>query len=399
MEHKSSSKHIPTQQNIKQMHLKEIFLKALRSGGISRAQLRQEMRLSFPAVSALVDELLEHGILFEDGTLELAQRGRPRSMLRVNPKAFAVPVATMTPEGYRCSVFDCCGNPLESDFLPYAAQLPVRAPDMQALSQPLQDWLAGFCGKYPLEELVLTISGNFDDAGAVSSSALGFSTPAAFIQQLQDRLKMPVVVFNNADCYAYGEKYCQKLPEDFIAITIGRGVGAGIIRHGEVFSGGFLRAGEIGHISIDYNGKPCVCGSRGCLERYINTDQITQEACRLLQLPESTTDFGAVCQLYRQEEPQTVQLISEKARLLALGISNMLAMQPVAHIVIGGGIEQLGEGFLEVLRKHMKTTGLRKFMDRATVSYSRNATGGEALGAFWNYIDHYMNVQPIPKSE
>lgn len=388
MEGKSGIAHIPTQQNIKQMHLKEIFLLALRSGGISRAQLRQEMHLSFPSVSALVDELLKHGILFEDGTVELAQRGRPRSVLRVNPRAFIVPVAMMTPEGYRCAVFDCCANQLEATFLPYS-----NPPDMEALSGPLRCWLAQLRSQYPLTELVLTASGNFDDTGALSSSVLGFSTPASFVQKLKEQLGMPVIVFNNADCYAYGEKYCQNLPENFIAITVGKGVGAGIIRHGEVFSGGILRAGEIGHISIDYNGEPCFCGCRGCLEQYINTKQITREACRLLQLPEEDTHFEDICELYRQNEPRIVRLISEKARLLALGISNMLAMQPMPHIVIGGGIEQLGDGFLQALQQSIRTTGMRKYMDRVAVSYSRNTENAEALGALRNYLDHYMDVQ------
>ena len=383
---------IPTQQHIKQMHLKEIFLLTLHSGEISRAELRQALQLSFPSTSALVEELLAHGILVEDGTVVPIERGRPRSMLRVNAAAFCVPVAVMTPEGYRCTLFDCCGGIRQEMFLPYAAQLPAVQLDMEALGDPLQGWVQEVRTKCNIAVLILTISGNFNESGAVSSSVFGFSTPDAFLQQLQQRLQLPVTIFNNADCYAYAEQYCQKLPEDFIAVTVGRGVGAGIIRQGAVFDGGFFRAGEFGHISVDHRGEPCFCGSRGCLEKYINTRQITREACQLLQLPEAAAAFEEIAAIYREKRTALDGLISEKAEILALGISNMLTMQPVPHIVIGGEVIKLGDRFLAELRKHMKTVGLRKFMDRVTVSFSRNDKDPEALGAFWSYLDHYLDI-------
>ncbi len=227
---------------------------------------------------------------------------------------------------------------------------------------------------------------------AACSSGVVFSTPAAFHRQLQQMLALSVVIFNNADCYAYAEQYCQKLPEDFIAVTVSRGVGAGIIRHGAIFDGGFFRAGEFGHISIDHRGEPCSCGGRGCLEKYINTRQITREACQLLQLPDEVTAFEDIAAIYREKRTALDGLISEKAEILALGISNMLTMQPVTHIVIGGEVIKLGERFLAELRKHMKAVGLRKFMDRVTVSFSRNDKDPEALGAFRNYLDHHLNI-------
>lgn len=393
MQHRPATTQIPTQQHIKQLHLKEILLLALGSDGISRAQLRQSLGLSFPSVSALVEELLTAGILTEDGTLEAAPRGRPRSLLRVNPGAFVVPVAVMTPEGYRCSVFNCCGNILQQCCLPYPESLPEKSrPDMPWFSAPLQPWLTQLQQQYPIARLVMVVSGNFNEAGALSSTVLKFTTPDDFLKQLQQQLVFPVELYNNADCFAYGEKYCQSLPEDFIFLIVSRGVGAGIIRHGEVFSGSFLRAGEIGHMTIDCNGRPCSCGNRGCLERYVNLECIVQEASALLK---KTMTFSQVCQAYRQDDPLVTALLQEKARLLAVGISNMLAMQPVTHIVVGGGIEQLGRPFLDALQQAIGSTGLRKYMDRVTVSYTRNTRDGDALGAFRNFLDHSFCIEDI----
>ena len=147
---------IPTQQNIKQMHLKEIFLQVLGSGGISRAQLRQSLGLSFPSVSALVDELLSQGILYEDGALAGSQRGRPRTQLRVEPRAFVVPVATLSAEGYRCVLFDCTGKPLSRAFLSLD-----NPQGIEAFSAPLKKWLDDLAEYSRMKALVLTVPGNF----------------------------------------------------------------------------------------------------------------------------------------------------------------------------------------------------------------------------------------------
>lgn len=378
---------IPTQQNIKQMHLKEIFLQALGSGGISRAQLRQSLGLSFPSVSALVDELLCCGILYEDGALAAIQRGRPRTQLRVVAQAFSVPVATLTADGYRCVLFDCTGAPLSRAFLPL--NNPQSIEDFAA---PLESWLKRLESDHRLKDLVLTVPGNFHENGSLSSTILGFATPENFVAQLQARLGIPVLVCNNGDSHAYGELHCQSLPSDFIEVTVGRGVGAGIIRHGKLFCDSTLRAGELGHISIDYRGRPCSCGNRGCLEQYISTQVLTREAEALLQLPQGSLTFDALCSHYRAADPRVTAFIEEKAALLAVGISNMLAMQPVRHIVIGGEITRLGDAFLDTLRKTVKTTGLRKYMAPVTLSYSRNTEDPEALGAFWNYLEHHMTL-------
>ena len=218
------------------------------------------------------------------------------------------------------------------------------------------------------------------------------ATTASLQSRLREGLNMPVFAYNNADCFAYGEQYVQNLPENYIVITVSRGVGSGIIRHGKVFGDGPLRAGEIGHISIDRRGPLCACGSRGCLEGYIRLRQITAEAKSLLGLAEAP-GFDRVCQLVRQRDPRLMGLIREKAELLALGISNMLAMQPVEHVVIGGGIEALGEPFLEALEQSIQTIGLRKYMDRVTVRYAAGRPGDEAQGAVRIFLDHDLQME------
>lgn len=385
---------IPTQQHIKSMHLKQIFLSALHSGGISRAQLKQEMHLSFPSVSSLTDELLSRGILFETDLKASPERGRPRTLLQVNPKALAIPVASMTREGYQYALFDCCAQRLSEGFLPFpppsAAASPHRYRDAEALCAPLRQWIAAIAPMYRLSDLILSAPGTCNTAGVFSSSALRIITPPNFLQLLSRETGLHVILENNSDCDAYTEHLLQELPEDFTFIHIGDGVGAGILRKGKIFRSGSFRAGEIGHISIDYRGRPCSCGGKGCLEQYISTSVLAADVSAFLG---ETTDFDRVCELYRQEAPEIVALVNEKAPLLAIGISNMLAMQPVSHVVLGGGIEKLGEPFLKAVQDAVRTTGIRKRMEQVRITFTQNRTGSGILGAVWNYLDHQLQIE------
>jgi predicted NBD/HSP70 family sugar kinase len=180
----------------------------------------------------------------------------------------------------------------------------------------------------------------------------------------------------------------QPLPEDFIFVHIGRGVGAGIIRKGEIYTGAHMRAGEFGHISVDWQGPKCSCGNRGCLEKYISLNRIAEGGKQL-----GFATLEELAEAYRQGDKIAVALMENKAQLLAVGISNMLTMQPVKHIVIGGAICRFGDDFLWAVRDAVQALGFRKYMNLLTVTYTKNPAGNGALGAFWNYMDHELTFE------
>ena len=370
----------------------------LQSDGVSRARLKEEMHLSFPSVSALVDEMISNGILYETGVQESTKRGRPSILLRVKPDAFAIPVITMTRDGYQYSLFDGCAQLVEEGFLPYEGKPSDTGaerwnPDLQTFCGPIEKLIGSFTEKYPMLDLVLSVPGSVNSRGNLTSSALRINMPRGFLEHLVDITGLPIALINNSDAEAYAEKLYQPLPEDFIFLHVGKGVGAGIIRKGKIFSNTAMRAGEIGHISIDYNGRSCPCGNRGCLERYIDIAQILQEAAPLLN--RETVTFAELCYAFKQEVPEIVELMQEKASLLAVGMSNMLAMQPVRHVVLGGGIEQLGEGFLEMLRNAIQMQSFRKYTNRLTITYTANTAGNGGMGALWNYLHHEMKIDHL----
>lgn len=390
------NRNIPTQQNIKSMHLKEIFLAALHSGCISRAHLKQELHLSFPSVSALVDELLAANVLVETDTRETPERGRPRTLLRVNPDALAIPVAVMTREGYRYAVYDCTAACLEEGFLPFPPDAPSSPterwrPSAEMLCSPLKDWSQRLARTYHTVDLLLVVPGTANKTEGLSSSALQMSAPNTFLPHLKEITGWNVIVQNSSDCLAYAEKICRTLAEDFIYIYIGNGVGAGIIRSGKVFQNQGPRAGEIGHISIHYDGRTCSCGRKGCLEGYVSTVAMTQDARDTLA-NSSISSFEDVCAAYTAGNKAVTKLLREKALLLAVGIHNMLTMQPASHVILGGKAPLLGPDFLATVHNRLKEECRSH---RTSISYAQTTPVSEPLGAVWNYLDHLMHMDSM----
>lgn len=390
---KTPNNEVLTQLGIKLQHLKQIYLYCLRSGGISRAQLRREMGLSFPAVSALVDELIAGNIIEEIGTVESSKRGRPSILLKVCTDRFAIPVVALSDDGYQCKVFSFGAEELESCFVPYGfdpntvrREKGLHRPDMSELANPLISWILEKEKDYRFIGLVLSTPGSVNKEGVLSSSSARLATPAGFLTYLEQETGLELFVGNRSDHYAYAEYHYNDHVEDFALILISNGVGAAVVRNGKIFETKPMRAGEFGHISVDYKGRPCICGGRGCMETYISTTVMAEDA---------GMDFDTLCQRYQEQDPQIVALIQEKCDILAVGISNMLAMQPLKEIVLGGEIRKLGEPFLNTLRESMKRNGFYKVMNNLDVRFSLDAEIPEILGAMWNFVENQMDIYSL----
>lgn len=392
---------IPTRQDIKDMHLKEIYLKVLRSGGISRAQLKGEMKLSFPSISALVDELIEKELLFESESVKSPSLGRPRILLRVNPKSFFIPVVRLMREGYRFTLFDSAANKVESTFLPFDSVpiTPVNQswkPTADVLCAPFEKWISEIRKKYKLSNLVLCVAGRLCGDGSVHSSDLQITTPGDLLGTLSGISGTDVSFMNVTVCLTYAEKIYRSMCEDFTYIYIHGGVGTCTVRGGEIYgSKQLLGAGEIGHLSIDYNGRSCVCGGKGCLERYVSQNAICADAAEVLGIAPEDINFERVCREYREGNPKIIDMINPKAKQLAVGITNALSLHPVKYVVLGGGIEKLGDEFLERVCEFVKNGALSEYFSDVTISYTENLSNDDAIGGLWNYLDNEFKLSHI----
>ncbi|MFE7061039.1 ROK family glucokinase [Sutcliffiella sp. NPDC057660] len=176
---------------------------------------------------------------------------------------------------------------------------------------------------------------------------------------------LPVVVDNDANLAAIGEmwKGAGEGSKDLICVTLGTGVGGGIITHGDIVHGINGAGGEIGHITvIPEGGAPCNCGKTGCLETIASATGIVRKAKEQVEKhPESRLAKVAkeegltakvVFELANEGEEVASMVVHQVTAPLGLVLANLANALNPEKIVIGGGVSRAGEALLNPLRKH-----------------------------------------------
>lgn len=184
------------------------------------------------------------------------------------------------------------------------------------------------------------------------------------IERLGDK---PVYVANDANCAALGEAYagCGNGAKNFIAVTLGTGVGSGVIIDGKIVTGVNNAGGECGHMVIVVDGEACTCGRHGCWEAYASaTALINQTKKAMEKYPDSVmhqlakeegkvsgkTAFDAM----RRGDIAGIKVVDQYVKYVACGIINLVnALQPEI-ICVGGGICNEGETLLRPLRRYIE---------------------------------------------
>jgi glucokinase len=177
---------------------------------------------------------------------------------------------------------------------------------------------------------------------------------------------LPVVVENDANAAAWGEYRfgAGEDTDDLLFVTVGTGVGGGIVHRGVRFRGGFGAAAEIGHLRVVPDGRLCGCGQRGCLEQYASGRALVRDARARVESddPEAEPllmvagDADAitgqmVTGLARQGDPMCVDLLRDVGQWLGEGIATLAAVLDPGVIAIGGGVADAGELLLDPVRK------------------------------------------------
>jgi glucokinase len=195
-------------------------------------------------------------------------------------------------------------------------------------------------------------------------------------QEIEQRLGTHVVLENDANAAALGEKWLGAASnvEDMCMITLGTGVGGGVVLGGRVWHGMTGMAGELGHITADPNGPQCGCGNRGCLEQYASATAVKRmaiEAVATGQAPELSRamneepEFSSkvVYQMAVQGDRPAQQIFQRVGTALGAVIADLVNVFNFPMYVIGGGVSHAWEAFAPALLEKVRTNS---FVYRAT---------------------------------
>jgi glucokinase len=182
-------------------------------------------------------------------------------------------------------------------------------------------------------------------------------------EELRARLGLPVVVENDATCATWAEhEMGAARADDALLVTLGTGIGAGIVAGGVLQRGVNGFAGEAGHMVVDPNGPPCPCGRRGCWERYASGSglgRLGRDAAQGGRAAAVVARAGGDAEDVRGEhvaaaaragDHEALAVIEEFARWFALGLANLVNVLDPEIVVIGGGLAASADLFIEPIR-------------------------------------------------
>ena len=193
---------------------------------------------------------------------------------------------------------------------------------------------------------------------------------------LGERLGLPVVVENDANCAAWAEyRYGAARGEPYaVCLTVGTGIGAGIVADGRLYRGRFGTAGEPGHLGAVRDGIRCGCGNTGCLEQYASGTALVRYA----KERGLDADGPAVTEAARNGDERAVAAFAEVGLWLGRALADVASLLDPGVLVVGGGVAEAGELLLgparESFRRHLPGYGHRP------VAEIRPAELGNAAG-------------------
>jgi glucokinase len=179
-----------------------------------------------------------------------------------------------------------------------------------------------------------------------------------------DRLGLPTVVDNDVNALALGEMAfgAARGARNFILICIGTGVGGGIVVNGRIVRGASGHGGEVGHMAVEPDGRPCFCGSRGCLKTYLSGPDLAEQAREVLASAPGARYLalagGApaairaehLCQAAREGDAAAQVIVDRAARILGIALGNLINGLNPELILLGGGVMGSADLFLEPAR-------------------------------------------------
>jgi glucokinase len=184
--------------------------------------------------------------------------------------------------------------------------------------------------------------------------------------ELEERIGLPVMVENDANAAAWGEFSfgAGHDVDDLLLVTVGTGIGGGIVHEGRLFRGAFGVAAEIGHMRVVPDGLLCGCGNRGCFEQYASGNALVREAKAAARagtlLARDLLDRAGgdvdkitgplITEAARAGDPLAVELLATLGRWLGEGIASLADILDPAVVVIGGGVGEAGDLLLDPVR-------------------------------------------------
>lgn len=213
------------------------------------------------------------------------------------------------------------------------------------------------------------------------------------VSELKKYFDLPVAILNDADAAAYGEYIVNGNGVDsFVFVTLGTGVGGGIVLNKKIYNGFNGAGAELGHIALVHGGKPCNCGNIGCWEVYASvTALIEQTKAAMEKNPESKMHEFAIKEgkvsgrtafdTAKQGDETALKVVNQYIEYVAAGLVSIINVFQPEKLVIGGGISKEGDYLLNPIKDYCYKHEYNKYLKKVDISIATLFNDAGIIGA------------------
>lgn len=226
------------------------------------------------------------------------------------------------------------------------------------------------------------------------------------VQEMEQHYDFPVFIDNDVRVNLYGEwlQGAGKGYNHLVLITLGTGLGSGIVNDGKVIYGTSYSAGEIGHMNMYRNGRPCRCGSSGCLGRYVSAvgmvntfrEKLNEGRTSVIQKwtkgKEEEITALMISEAYDHGDALAIEVMKETATILGFGLANVINLLNPDLIIVGGGMAAAGDKLLNPVRETVNQHALKLSGSKCKIVQGELGSRAGTVGAASYAYSKLQNV-------
>lgn len=338
---------------IKDINIYLVLNEIRKNSPISRAEISKNTGLAQSTITNIVNQLIKYSLVTIIGDGESTGGRKPIKLALNYNYGFSIAIKVET-NHFIFSLCDLEPKIVETRSVSFPKNSPYDEVDelfMDALTEVYEE---ANKKNNTILGIGVTLSGIVDKNkdSQVNSSLLGWYD-FDIKERIEKRFNVDVVVENDVNCFTqyHNDKGLGKDLSNFICITVGEGIGSGIIINEELYRGYFGGAGEFGHQIIHPEGKNCYCGQKGCLEMYSSEDALIKEIDELTGQSYSYEDIFVKNKI---SEDVVLQALNKTFKHLSYGIINLIMQLNPQEIILGLKSELYQYDILSIINKYVE---------------------------------------------
>ncbi|MHB8278078.1 MAG: ROK family protein [Candidatus Humimicrobiaceae bacterium] len=360
---------------------------------ISRIDISKLLKISRPTTSAYINDLIDDGLIEEAGKgVSAATGGKKATLLKFNSKAGYILAVSIGVTTLKFAITD------------------LRANIKATLNTPSEEWQGP---EILIGKLITNIEKLIKESKINKANILGIGIKGPGLidsdrgiviffpnltdwnninlkQIIEKKIGIPTYIDNECRILSIAEKEfgIAKNIRNFVVVLTGIGIGTGVFIDNKLFIGNKGMAGEVGHIITDLRSeKLCHCGNYGCLETLCSSRVLVENIKEDLERGEKSIlkineefNFDDLIKPFKENDPLVLKNVTENAKLLGIGISNIMKMFNPELVVIHGKFVNFGDKYLNILKEAVSRNTFPKVMDNYNIQFTKLSENAGIIG-------------------